>query len=766
MKNSRRLLISALIILLSLITCAFGSVFADGQVIGVSIDSIAYKDAENNQVRISVSFDNPDYDGTGTIICLLYNSVGECEDVINEPVLDFSKTKHVFVSSGFDKVRVFLWESMKTLKPLGKEKALSFSDITKKLTEVTFDTSEADEICETLPHGDMVFGTKFVLPSKDSLVKNGYVLTGFKVNGVVKDFGDEITVGEEEVVIIPVFVKLSSYTVEYYHQNITDDNYTLTDSYTIGDKIVGATVNATIKSYDGFHHNSDISNVTGEVLSDNALVLKVYYDRNIITVSFDENGGNEVSDKSGKYESEITLPTDAEVSKLSHILTGWEDENGEIHPAGSKVTLTENATYTACWIELSGYTVEYYQQNIEDDGYTKADSYSVGDTEVGTTVNATTKTFTGFTYNPTISNATGEVLSDNALVLKVYYDRVLVKVTFDTSDVDKVNETLPQGDMKYGAKFALPAKDSLTKSGYILKGFTVNGDLKTFGDEITVGQDEINVAPVFEKLISYKIEYYRENSSLDGYTLYKTDSSKTALEGTTVFVDTENVPKYSGYYFDSENSLNILSATQTSEGAVLKVYYKRLVVTVEYYRHNPYVTDYYLYQTKTVPGGYENAVFGVENLTLPDYPNYVYNSNAPESVLSGTVTKDGLTLKIYYDLVIDETAQSQVIFRINRILTDLNNIQFTTKERKVLSKIIPTMNQTLADAENGAYIYMEGYVREYYGSEVDIARAEAEKLKETGEFTAFKSKLGQLRGNDVEYLAKAMFGIDDIEKWV
>ncbi|MBR5506942.1 MAG: hypothetical protein IKV88_02735, partial [Clostridia bacterium] len=421
--------------------------------------------------------------------------------------------------------------------------------------------------------------------------------------------------------------------------------------------------------------------------------------------------------------------------------------------------------FTACWTELSSYTVEYYQQNITDDGYTKSDSYTVNDIEVGKTVKAEDKTYEGFAKSA-LSVTEGVVLSGDALTLKVYYDRILTKVTFDTAGVDTVNETLPMGDMKYGSKFNLPTKNSLVKNEYVLIGFNVNGTSRNFGEEITVGKDTIAIIPVFEKLITYKIEYYRQNSTLDGYTLYKTDSTKTASVGTPITLDVSLLPKYSGYYYDSGNSMNILSAVQTKAGMVLKVYYNRLVVTVEYYRHNPYVTDYYLYETKTVLGTYENSEFGVSNLTLPEYPDYAYNSNAPGSVLSGIATKDGLTLKIYYDLVIDETAQSTVIFRINRILDDLDKINFTMKERKVLAVIKNTMDKTIEDAKAGAYIFMEGYVQEYYGTEVDDAKAKVEALKESGDFDAFKSKLGQLRANDVEYLAKTMFGIDDIEKWV
>lgn len=83
----------------------------------------------------------------------------------------------------------------------------------------------------------------------------------------------------------------ASYRVEYYQQNLKDDNYsivaadTLTPSGTVGD-----TATAEIKEYEGFTYNESRSNSSGIIAEDGTLVLKLYYDRNEYTVTYEYEG--------------------------------------------------------------------------------------------------------------------------------------------------------------------------------------------------------------------------------------------------------------------------------------------------------------------------------------------------------------------------------------------------------------------------------------------------------------------------------------------
>ena len=78
------------------------------------------------------------------------------------------------------------------------------------------------------------------------------------------------------------------------------------------------------------------------------------------------------------------------------------------------------------------YTVNYYFENVNDDGYTvDASKRFTGTAAAGTTVNADTKTYTGFKLNDEKSIKSLVISSSGANTLNVYYDRERynVKVT-------------------------------------------------------------------------------------------------------------------------------------------------------------------------------------------------------------------------------------------------------------------------------------------------------------------------------------------------
>ncbi|MFR6310965.1 hypothetical protein, partial [Anaerofustis stercorihominis] len=96
-------------------------------------------------------------------------------------------------------------------------------------------------------------GTKFKMPSSDT------TLTAYWVEGTEN----------------------AMYTVEYYKQNVKDDNYTLAESKSF-EGTVGETVTAPEKTYTGFDENTTtaLRKESGEVAS--GLRLKRYYDRKMM----------------------------------------------------------------------------------------------------------------------------------------------------------------------------------------------------------------------------------------------------------------------------------------------------------------------------------------------------------------------------------------------------------------------------------------------------------------------------------------------------
>ena len=75
----------------------------------------------------------------------------------------------------------------------------------------------------------------------------------------------------------------ADYLVNYYQQNIETDLYTLFDTNQLRD-VIGKQVTADTPIFEGFILAEE-QTLTGIVLADGTLVIDVYYDRNVYTVT-------------------------------------------------------------------------------------------------------------------------------------------------------------------------------------------------------------------------------------------------------------------------------------------------------------------------------------------------------------------------------------------------------------------------------------------------------------------------------------------------
>lgn len=104
-------------------------------------------------------------------------------------------------------------------------------------------------------------------------------------------------------------VNEAKYIVQYYLQNIENDEYSLKET-SERSAPVGRDVEAVIKDFTGFTYSHGTLN--GVVYDDGSLVLKVYYTRNTFTVTFNANGGKLVSGQETqqvKYLGSAVAPT-------------------------------------------------------------------------------------------------------------------------------------------------------------------------------------------------------------------------------------------------------------------------------------------------------------------------------------------------------------------------------------------------------------------------------------------------------------------------
>ena len=146
------------------------------------------------------------------------------------------------------------------------------------------------------------------------------------------------------------------------------------------------------------------------------------------TVTFDSKGGSAVDPiENVEHGSRIDKPSIP--AREGYIFAGWY-KDGEFKEAWVFETdaVIEDITLYAKWAPRTdtAYTVEHYQQNFEDDGYTLEHREDLTGT-TDETAAATPKVYTGFTLNEEKSTLSGAIAPDGSLVLTLYYDRGLYR---------------------------------------------------------------------------------------------------------------------------------------------------------------------------------------------------------------------------------------------------------------------------------------------------------------------------------------------------
>lgn len=251
------------------------------------------------------------------------------------------------------------------------------------------------------------------------------------------------------------------YKVEHYKESL-DGSYFLAETDNLSD-ITGQTVTATVKNYDGFSYNRTVPGTipSGIVTSDGNLVLRLYYTRNSYTLTFDANDGTgNIITRQAKSGEPISAP---EFTREGYNLTGWS-------PAVPTTMPAADATYTAQW-QADGefpYRVEHYLQ-YSDSGFILTDIENLRGAE-GDTATANAKDYTGYEYLEEYIDAvpSGTITDDGSLVLKLYYGRKNVTLTFFEND--GTEDYTDYTAINYGDFF--DASPHNTMEGYVFTGWS------------------------------------------------------------------------------------------------------------------------------------------------------------------------------------------------------------------------------------------------------------------------------------------------------
>ena len=322
-------------------------------------------------------------------------------------------------------------------------------------------------------------------------VRQGYIFSGWIYDG--QNLGTNLGIMDNVNGKIFTACWIAStdtiYTVETYTMDVKGE-YVKSVQTLSGTTNEVATVTPVVS--EGFKLNAETSVLDGIILADNSLVLKVYIDRNVYTITekVDETEVN----KTYYYGSPVSVITSP--SKTGHTFVGWDNEIPSTMPAeniiltavftvnkyeasfeanggkwsdgktvkvistdyNNKIIVPESPSregyifsgwspevglmddvngknFVAVWTASTDtvYTVETYLMNTSGEYEKSSQTYTGTTGEVAT---AEIDVSTGFSLNAEKSILGGIIKADNSLVLKVYIDRntyILTTVVDDAS---------------------------------------------------------------------------------------------------------------------------------------------------------------------------------------------------------------------------------------------------------------------------------------------------------------------------------------------
>ena len=369
--------------------------------------------------------------------------------------------------------------------------------------------------------GSVLFGTPITMP--ESPTKQGYVFTGWYMDENIKEkMPENESVLARDMILYAGWEPAcdTAYKVNYYKQNLADNEYTLATSK----DMTGVTddlTNAKSVKYDGFTMKSFEQQ---KIKPDGSTVIDIYYDRNSYNISWDVNKGNELAagdytNGSVKFETPIVSPADPE--RTGYRFVGWYIDST------LKEALSENATVPAKdltiyakWLPNDGteYTVNYYVENVDDDDYTlESTETMIGKSGEMTKVDP--KKRRGFSLKK-VENK--EIDGEGTTVIDVYYQRTRYKLIWRNSDgkmpatmiedngtwkhdylvedgVIDFSDDHTTGTVKHGQKITPPSQVTI-KAGYKLKGwcYSCEDGIGLFGEDMTIPDIGYDVGSVLD----------------------------------------------------------------------------------------------------------------------------------------------------------------------------------------------------------------------------------------------------------------------------
>ena len=267
----------------------------------------------------------------------------------------------------------------------------------------------------------------------------------------------------------------TEYKVHHYKEGTTVGDYAASpeiESRTgqTDHTFTAAEINGMKKTtYPGFEFDKH-EPASPSIAADGSTVVKVYYKRKTVNVTFNLNGGNiggstTAQTRTGRFGTMFTAP--ANPVKTGYTFGSWSPSSGSPALSSPSTFPASDAAYTVQWVANTNtpYTVKHLQQNINDDNYTEVTADAQNNLQGTTdgTPAVTPKTYTGFeagSYTPTT------IAADGSTVIEVRYNRKVYTVTFNANG----GTPAPSNpSVRYEGKVIEPP--TMSKTGYTFGGW-------------------------------------------------------------------------------------------------------------------------------------------------------------------------------------------------------------------------------------------------------------------------------------------------------
>ena len=318
------------------------------------------------------------------------------------------------------------------------------------------------------------------------------------------------------------------YKVKYLLQNIENDEYTALDNEeeTLG-WVTDTPTKAEAKTFEWFTLVPfEQKNING----DGSTVVEIKYTRDEYTITFNSNKGSAVNPMTLRYNSWVIAPENP--NRLGYTFNWWTPSLPSNMPAN-------NFEVTAEWLAntWTHFTVEYYVEYTTW-GYSETPTQTVVKTwTTDTSTNFSAPEMEWFVVQPYENK---NIEPDESTVLKIYYKRLIHKVTYDS----RWGSEVATKEVRFWEKIERPA---ITKVGYRFDGwswkeFMPNEDV-TLTAEWTARSD-----------IKYTVKHLQENANDEWYTENEADREELIwTTDTPTQAVSKDYPWFVAQQFSQEN---------------------------------------------------------------------------------------------------------------------------------------------------------------------------------------------------------------------